>query len=60
MLDHREIQSRRTSAAMFSVAAVVFLLTALLGNTNGDAAFFVLSMVFVVLAGNTWNSAKQD
>ena len=42
------------------VAAVVFLLTALLGDAGADTAFFVLAMVFVVLALNAWQSSRSQ
>lgn len=57
---HRQDRSQLISAIMFMVAAVVFLLTALLGDAGGDAAFFVLAMVFVVLALNTWQSTRSE
>lgn len=41
------------------VAAVVFLLTALFGDAGADTAFFVLAMVFVVLALNTWQPTRS-
>lgn len=48
----------RTTAIMYLVAAVIFLLTALLGNTAGTL-FLVLAMVFVVLAANEGFAARR-
>ena len=39
----------RTTAIIYLIAAIVFLLTALLGNTAGPV-FLALAMAFVVLA----------
>jgi VIT1/CCC1 family predicted Fe2+/Mn2+ transporter len=52
-------RSHVISGIMFMIAAVVFLLTALLGDTGPDVAFLVLAMVFVVLALNSWRSSRQ-
>ena len=51
-------RSEQISAAMFMTAAMVFLLTALLGDAGGEEAFFVLALVFVVLALNSWQSTR--
>jgi len=56
----RQDRSQLISGIMFMVAAVVFLLTALLGDAGADTAFFVLAMVFVVLALNAWQSSRSQ
>lgn len=58
MRDWREARSQRISAIMFMTAGVVFFLTALLGDAGGDAAFFILATVFVVLALNAWRISR--
>lgn len=52
-------RSQLISGIMFMIAAVVFLLTAILGNSGAGAAFLVLAMVFVVLALNAWRSSRS-
>ena len=48
----------RIMALTYLVAAVVFLLTALLGPVAGPA-FLVLAMAFVVLAVNEGRAARR-
>ena len=43
---------------MFLVAALVFLLTALLGGAGSGTVFLILAMVFVVLSLNTWQASR--
>jgi len=49
----------RTTAMLYLIAAVVFLLTALLGNVAGPV-FLVLAMAFVVLAANEARPSRRQ
>ena len=51
-------RTQRVSAVMFMIAAVVFLLTAALGEAGGETVFFVLGLVMVVLSLNAWRSSR--
>lgn len=48
----------QVTAILYLVAALVFLLTSLLGDV-AEPAFLVLAMAFVVLAGNEWRSVRR-
>lgn len=50
--------THRTTGVLYLIAAIVFLLTALLGNVAGTV-FLVLAMVFVVLAVNEERAARR-
>lgn len=56
--NRQQNRSQQISGIMFMIAAVVFLLTAVLGDGGPDVAFLVLAMVFVVLALNAWQSSR--
>ena len=49
-----DARTRPIAAVLFLIAAIVFLLVALLGDAGGDTVFLVLAMAFVVLSFNTW------
>lgn len=54
MTTWRHTRGNRLSAVMFSVAAMVFLLIALLADAGSEPGFVILAMVFVVVSLNTW------
>lgn len=54
MTTWRQTRGNRLSAIMFSVAAMVFLLIAVLGDAGSEAGFLILAMVFVVVSLTTW------
>ena len=51
--------THRTTAVLYLIAAIVFLLTALLGNSAGSV-FLVLAMAFVVLAVNEGRASRRQ
>lgn len=56
MRTHNMSDKSTIAAVMYLVAAIVFLLTAVLGETGGGAAFLILGMAFIALSLNAWNS----
>ena len=55
------MKSQRTAAVLYLVAALMFLFTAVVGFASGNgasAAFFILSMVFLILAFNARQSTN--
>ncbi len=54
-----EFGSQQMSAVMFMIASGVFLLTGVLGDSGADTAFWILGIVFALLALNTWSSSRH-